>query len=188
MIRTRCLVFLLSLFSFSVFAENVGDVVVPNQLRVGDETLILNGAGIRTKFWVEVYVGALYLRQKSNDWHAIIDELEEPMAIRLYITSNKVTAKKMEDATRVGFEKSTKGDIEPIKSDIDHFVGMFKRDIKVGDYYDIKYIPGKGIVAYYNGEYVTTTPGSAMKQALFGIWLSDNPVQKNLKKAMLGTK
>jgi len=26
----------------------------------------------------------------------------------------------------------------------------------------------------------------AFKQALFGIWISDKPVQKSLKKAMLG--
>jgi len=29
-------------------------------------------------------------------------------------------------------------------------------------------------------------PGLAFKQALFGIWLSDDPVQDSLKEAMLG--
>jgi hypothetical protein len=37
-----------------------------------------------------------------------------------------------------------------------------------------------------NSTYIDTIPGIEFKKAFFGIWLSKNPIQKNLKKAMLG--
>jgi hypothetical protein len=37
-----------------------------------------------------------------------------------------------------------------------------------------------------NNEQVQLIPGLEFKKAFFGIFLSDNPIQKNLKKAMLG--
>jgi hypothetical protein len=36
-----------------------------------------------------------------------------------------------------------------------------------------------------NGESRANVSGLAFKQALFGIWLSDNPIQKLLKAAVL---
>jgi hypothetical protein len=47
-------------------------------------------------------------------------------------------------------------------------------------------VPGKGVEVYINGEYASVTEGLAFKKALFGIYLSDKPAQKSLKKAMLG--
>ena len=37
-----------------------------------------------------------------------------------------------------------------------------------------------------NGEVKVVVPGLAFKKALFGIWLSDDPVQDDLKEGMLG--
>ncbi|MBC66067.1 MAG: hypothetical protein CML63_05160 [Rhodobacteraceae bacterium] len=37
-----------------------------------------------------------------------------------------------------------------------------------------------------NEEKINSISGLEFKKAFFGVWLSDNPVQENLKKAMLG--
>jgi hypothetical protein len=63
---------------------------------------------------------------------------------------------------------------------------VFKKEIKEDDSYDLIYVPGKGVEVYINGEYTSVTEGLAFKKALFGIWLSEKPAQKSLKKAMLG--
>ncbi|MDH3897194.1 MAG: chalcone isomerase family protein, partial [Deltaproteobacteria bacterium] len=57
---------------------------------------------------------------------------------------------------------------------------------KEDDRYDLIYVPGKGVEVYINGEYASVTEGLSFKKALFGIYLSDKPAQKSLKKAMLG--
>ena len=166
-------------------AEEIGGINMPESLQTGQTQLMLNGAGVREKFFIDVYVGGLYLKEKSQDAAAII-EADEPMAIRLHITSSMLTSKKMEKATREGFKKATGGNVEPIKVQIDQFCSVFKKEIKESDRYDLIYVPGKGVEVYINGEYTSVTEGLAFKQALFGIWLSDKPAQKSLKKAMLG--
>jgi hypothetical protein len=166
-------------------SEEIGGINMPESLKTGQTQLMLNGAGIRTKLFFDIYVGGLYLKEKSHDPKTII-EADEPMAIRLHVVSSMLTSKKMEKATREGFKKATGGNTEPIKVQIDEFCAVFKKEIKEDDRYDLIYVPGKGVEVYINGEYTSVTEGLAFKQALFGIWLSDKPAQKSLKKAMLG--
>jgi hypothetical protein len=167
------------------YAEEIGGINMPESLKTGQTQLMLNGAGVRTKLFFDIYAGGLYLKEKSHDATAII-EADEPMAIRLHVLSSMLTSEKMEKATREGFKKATGGNIEPIKVQIDAFCSVFKKEIKEDDRYDLIYVPGKGLAVYINGEYTSVTKGLAFKQALFGIWLSDKPAQKSLKRAMLG--
>ncbi|WGZ94306.1 MAG: chalcone isomerase family protein [Candidatus Thiothrix putei] len=62
---------------------------------------------------------------------------------------------------------------------------MFKEAIKEGDVYDFVYTPAK-VVIIKNGKPSATIAGNDFKQALFGIWLGENPIQASLKKALLG--
>jgi hypothetical protein len=166
-------------------AEEIGGINMPESLKTGQTTLMLNGAGVRKKFFIDVYVGGLYLREKSQDSKAII-EADEPMAIRLHIVSSMVTSKKMEKAWREGFEKATGGNIEPIKVQIEELISVFREEIKENDRYDMIYVPGKGVQVSKNSESRPAIGGLPFKKALFGIWLSDKPAQKSLRKAMLG--
>ena len=165
--------------------RSVSGVNIPETLKAGKTTLVLNGAGVREKFFVDVYVSALYLKKKSTNAAAILNG-NEVMAVRLHITSGLITGDKMSEATNEGFEKSTGGKTAPLRSRIDRFIAVFKAGIKKNDYYDIIYFPGQGIKVYKNGVYKTTTKGLDMKKALFGIWIGPRPPQKNLKKHMLG--
>ena len=166
-------------------AEEIGGINMPESLKTGQSTLMLNGAGVREKFFLDLYVGGLYLKEKSADPGAII-EADEPMAIMLHIISSLITSKKMEKATREGFKNATGGNIEPIKVQVEEFISVFKEEIKEGDIYDLIYVPGKGVEVSKNNHHRSTIKGLPFKKAMFGIWLSDKPAQKSLKKAMLG--
>jgi hypothetical protein len=166
-------------------AKEIEGVNLPESLEVAKSKLILNGAGVRSKFFMDLYVGGLYLENKSNNPQEII-EGDEPMAIRLHIISSLITSKKMENATREGFENATKGNTEPIKIQIEEFISVFKEKIEEDDIFDLIYLPGKGLEVYKNSELKSRIEGLDFKQALFGIWLSEKPAQKSLKKEMLG--
>ncbi|RTZ58761.1 MAG: chalcone isomerase [Gammaproteobacteria bacterium] len=157
----------------------------PDTMQVGPDALVLNGAGTRKKLFISVYRAGLYLKQKSNDAHAIL-AADEPMAIRLIITSSLVTPEKMTKATREGFRKSTGGNTAPIAADIEKMIGVFRQGIEDGDVFDMIYQPQTGTRFYRNDQEKGSVAGAAFKKALFGIWISNDPVQKNLKKAMLG--
>ena len=50
----------------------------------------------------------------------------------------------------------------------------------------MQYEPGKGVSVIRNGTVKVTVEGLDFKKALFGIWLSDDPIQDSLKEEMLG--
>lgn len=166
-------------------AKEIEGINMPDSLEVGQSELMLNGAGVRSKFFMDLYVGGLYLKKKSNNSKEIIDG-DELMAIRLHIISSLVTSKKMEKAWREGFENATEGKTEPIKNQIEEIITVFGEKIEENDIFDLAYKPGKGLEIYKNSEFKSLIKGFAFKQALFGIWLSDRPAQKSLREEMLG--
>ncbi len=174
------------LLSFQASALTVKGVDLPEKVTMENQALVLNGAGIRTKMFVDGYVAALYLTAKNKDAKSII-EADAPMAVRLTITSGLITPDRMSESTRDGFVRSTGGNIAPIEKEIDVMISAFKAEVKEGDVYDLVYIPAQGVHVYRNGEKKAEVKGMAFKKAMFGIWLSDNNIQSSLRKAMLGS-
>ena len=166
-------------------ATTIGGVNLSDSVTVDNHELRLNGAGIRKKFFLKLYVASLYLGQASHDAREIVSA-DSPMAIQLDITSGMITPKRMEKATIEGFSAATGGKLEPIAERIDQFLDVFRAGVEAGDRFLLAYLPGTGVVVSKNGKTQTTIEGLDFKKALFGIWLSEKPVQKDLKKAMLG--
>lgn len=168
----------------AVQAKEINDVEVADSIEVAAKTLTLNGAGVRSKFFIDLYVGALYLNAKSSDSASVI-AADEAMTIRLYITSSLIDGEKMSAATLDGFVKSTGGNLEPIQKEVDSLINAFRDAVEDKDVFDLQYVPGEGVSVIRNGDVKATVPGLAFKQALFGIWLSEDPVQDDLKEDML---
>lgn len=183
------LIFLmLAVFSLNVGISQTTEVAgvdLPNSENFGDATLLLNGAGVREKFWMDMYAGGLYLKQKNSKSEEII-AADEPMAIKLHIVSKLITSKRMIDAVNEGFENSTHDNTAPISKEISKFKSFFEDQINKNDIFDIVYLPSRGVVVYKNGTEQGVIKGLQFKKALFGIWLSDRPADDDLKEAMLG--
>jgi hypothetical protein len=92
----------------------------------------------------------------------------------------------MKKALSEGLEKSTKNDTGPISKEIEQLSSAFNSNVTSGDFYAFIYIPEIGTHVLKNNELVELIPGLDFKKAFFGIFLSKNPIQKNLKNAMLG--
>lgn len=167
-------------------AKEVAGVQIPDTFKADNKDLALNGAGIRTKLFMDIYVGGLYLAQPSQDPSEII-AADSPMAIKLHIISALLTSEKMKEATMEGFQNATGGKIDDIKPEIDQFIAVFDKAIVENDVFDLVYVPGKDVQVYSNGTLVATIGGGMeFKKALFGIWLSDKPAHEGLKSEMLG--
>lgn len=174
------------LITFSVPAQTkVAGAIIPNTVSFEGEKLVLNGAGVREKFWMDMYAGALYLNSKSSNANEIISA-NEPMALKLHMVSKMITSDRMIEAVNEGFESSTNGNTGPLNAEIEKFKGFFKAEIKNDDVFDIVYLPSRGVVAYKNGKELGSIKGMPFKKALFGIWLSNNPADKKLKAGLLG--
>ena len=157
----------------------------PSSIEYQGTKLILNGQGTRVKFFMKVYDTSLYLGSQSSNAEEILNS-NEAMAIRMDVTSTMVTTDAMKDALNSGLVTSTGGNIDPISEEIKQLTSTFSSDVSDSDFFEFIYIPGAGINVLKNSAYIDTIPGIEFKKAFFGIWLSKNPIQKNLKKAMLG--
>jgi len=108
------------------------------------------------------------------------------MAILLGVTSSMLTADSMKKAINEGFVKSTNDNTQPIADQISQFMATLNDAVAVDDVFEFIYLPESGLDVIRNSKHLDTIEGLDFKKAFFGIWLSDNPVQKSLKKAMLG--
>ena len=168
-------------------AKEVAGVTLPDTLSAAGATLTLNGAGVRKKFFINLYVGALYLAEPGGAAQAVV-AADEPMAITLHIISDKITSERMVEATEEGFVNATGGNTAPLQSSIDAFMAFFREPIQNGDVFEIAYEPGRGRIAVAkNGTHRGDVDGGLeFKRAVFGIWLGAKPAQESLKKEMLG--
>lgn len=169
----------------TAWAIEISGITVADTMETEETELLLNGAGIRKKFFINVYAGALYLENKEAEPEAIING-DAPMAIRMLFIHSKVTAKKLIKAWNDGFAKATGSNIGPIRREINAFNELFNEDALKGDIYDIVYTPGAGTEIFIKGTRRGVIEGLYFKKALFAIWLGEDPADASLKKGMLG--
>jgi hypothetical protein len=165
-------------------ATEVAGVTLKDTLTVQDSELRLNGAGVRSKYFIDLYVGSLYLPAPSSDPSQILNI--QTVAIRLDITSGLIDKEKMRAAISEGFEKATGGDPGSIAAQITQFMALFAEEIAAGDNFTLVADKTQGVAAYKNGVAQATITGEDFRLALLTIWLGEAPAQESLKTAMLG--
>lgn len=184
--RTPLVLLFASLASISATAASIEGVEIPDSMASAGVPLVLNGAGVRNRFFMDVYIAGLYLREKSRDATDIV-AADEPMTIKLHIVSGLITRERMQSSIEDGFERSTAGNTAALRSQIDALKNAFSDEIAPGDVFDLAYVPGKGLEISRNGTLATTVAGGpTFKRALFAIWLSERAVQPSLRRALLG--
>jgi len=176
-----CLILLLGSFLITPLLA----LDLPNKIEYQEVKLSLNGHGTRIRFFMKVYEGSLYLETVSNNAEEIINN-DAPMSIRMDVISSLVTPEAMKTALNEGLEKSTGNNTDLISKEINQLNSSLNIEVGAGDFYEFIYLPSSGTTVLKNSKYIDTIPGIEFKKAFFGIFLSDNPIQKNMKKAMLG--
>ena len=167
------------------FSASVGEVNIPDTAKVSGKLLVLNGAGMRTKFIVDVYAGALYTPQKTNSVDKVV-AADKPRRMLMRFVYSEVERKKIVDAWNEGFKaNNSAAQVAKLKSQIDEFNAMF-RTMKAGEEIALDYAPGKGTTVSINGEARGVIAGAEFNRALMNIWLGPKPVTKDLKEALLG--
>jgi Chalcone isomerase-like len=185
----RTLAALLCLASASVLlptaagAIEVADVQVPDVATAGGQPLVLNGAGIRWKFIVKVYVGALYLPRRTTEAATIVAS-DAPWRVTM-VMKRDVSHEKIVDAFRDGFEKNSPGELPQHEASLKAWEAILE-DLKEGQALVITYLPGSGTTLEAPGGRVATVPGQPFGAAILRNWLGPHPADDGLKRAMLG--
>ncbi len=179
--------FFVLLFVCTVFGVGaqitVGGASFDKKLDIKGEKVVYNGAGIRNKYGMNLYVGALYLPEQSSYSNKIINA-DEVQVINIKIISSMVTKDKFNESVTEGFSKSSHGSATAEQQKT--FKACFSSEIKNKDNILLIYRPGKGVQVMINDVYKGVVEGLNFKKALWAIWLGDKPADAKLKKKMLG--
>jgi hypothetical protein len=171
-------------------AAEVGGVKLEDKLRLtptGPE-LVLNGAGIRTRFVFKVYVGALYLPEKKAAARDVL-ALAGPKRVAMNMLRD-LTAQQLAEALVDGISNNANAaEQAAMKARIDELVAIMNGlgEAKQGDAIALDFLPGSGTRVVVNGrQHGKAIQGEDFYRVLLRIWLGDEPVDDDLKKAMLG--
>jgi hypothetical protein len=174
----------------AALAAEVGGVRLDDRTKVdaGGPDLVLNGAGIRTRFVVKVYVAGLYLTEKKA---AAADAVALGGPKRVSITMLRdVGAQQFNEALVEGFRaNNSAADVERMKGPLDELGAIMNAlgEAKKGRVIALDFVPGAGTRVLVDGATKgKPIPGDDFYRGLLRIWLGDKPVDADLKKAMLG--
>jgi hypothetical protein len=182
----RLLAVLLALAAFPAAAAEVAGV----KLADTEGTLVLNGAGLRKRAFFQVYVIGLYVPEKKSAAAELLSAAG-PKRVAIHMLRD-VEAAQFTDALMDGM-KDNHGEaemkaLEPRAKQLAAIMAEMK-EAKKGMRITLDWQPAAGTRVTVDGKPAgAAIPGEDFYRALLRIWLGDNPVQSDLKGALLGGK
>ena len=135
------LLFLAILISLPAFAAEIAGVKIEDSTTVNGQKLVLNGAGLRKKFFVKVYAGALYLPARQGNAAAVLAS-DEPRRMAMHFVYS-VSKDQMCDAWSEGLEANTPNASGEVKGAFKTLCSLMEA-IPKGNSLILTYVPGTG--------------------------------------------
>ncbi len=164
-------------------------VLLEDIVHVGKQNLLLNGAGVRSKYIFDEYVAALYLREKKNREEDVLADPGEKR-IALYFVS-EINMQELLYVFKKAFKNNhNDGQLEEMKLQLRQFDYIFTamEELERGAVVQFDYLPDLGTLVMINGSLRGTISGAEFYRALLKIWLGANPIQEKLKLKLLGVQ
>ena len=171
-------------FALPLLAATIADVNLENSVTVNNQTLVLNGGGIRKKFFIKVYVGGLYLVAKQGDAAAIITSDSARRMVLHFLYG--VSKSQISEAWEEGLRDNTPNASAEVKANFTKLVSWME-PIDKGKQLVFTYVPGGGTIVEVNGVAKGTLPGKATADAIVATWIGPKPGPgDDFKKDVLG--
>lgn len=172
-----------------VFANtDVAGVKFEETASVAGQQLKLNGAGLRTKFFVKVYALGLYLSEKKSSTAEILalQGARRIQIVSMRDISSEDFSKAFMDGLNANTEQAERNKILPqIKAFGELFASI--PSLKKGDVLLVDWVPGVGTQCQLNGKKIgETVPDLAFYNAITRIWIGDKAADSSLKPKLLG--
>jgi hypothetical protein len=151
---------------------------------VADRNLELTGTGIIRYLGIfKVSEVALYMPAEVSPDQVLKPDTPRRLEVRYFHDLKK---KDFVESTRVWIRKNvSEAEYKELEPKIEQLNALYE-DVKEGDRYGLTYVPGKGTTLDLNGRELGAVPGGDFAQALFSIWLGDEPVEDGLPGELLG--
>ena len=156
-----------------------------DEVTIGQQPCKLVGVGMRKKLVVDVYCGALYMREPTQDPQQVI-AAEQPKRVLLHVVYKQVEPNQWVEGWQEGFKKNTPNPDAALKGKIEQFMQCFTEPVRKGQEVQVTYVPDKGTEVMVNKQVKATITGSDFMKALWSIWFGKEPASESLMKGMLG--
>jgi len=165
-------------------ALTLAGVNLEDHATVAGQTLVLNGAGLRKKLFIKVYVGGLYLPAKQSNAAAVL-AADTPRRMVMHFLYS-VSKDQMCDAWNEGLENNSKNASAEVKGAFKTLCNLME-PIPKGNRLVLTYVPGTGTTVEVNGKNKGTLPGKATSDAILATWIGPDPGPgQDFKKSVLG--
>ncbi len=180
---------LLFLTAVNVQAAELEGVMLEDRIRVDNQELQLNGIALRIRFIFKVYVAGLYLPEKATTARVAIDA-RGPKRIVL-VMLREATADQFLESIDAGMRaNSSEAELAQVKQQTEDLFAKIRGvgQARTGMRIVLDYAPSLGGTTLFvdGAPQGKPMPGEDFYQALLRIWLGEQPVQGDLKEALLG--
>lgn len=175
-------------FSVPVPARDLDGIQIPDTLSVtGEKTpLTLNGAGYRKKFFVKVYIGALYLSQPASQASAAL-KAGTARVMRLYflrdVSQDKLSAAWIDSIAA----NHSVAEMQALRARVDQLNNLIG-SVREKDVLQIEMHSRGETRVLLNDQLRGSIDGADFQSALLTAWIGATPADAGLKKAVLGGK
>ncbi len=163
-------------------AAELAGVTMSDTATVGGAPVVLNGMGLREKFFFDIYVGGLYLPAKTTDWKAAIAE-EGPKRIVMHFIYKEVTADQIKETFEEGLAHNPNRASQA--ANFEKFYGWMEA-MHPGDQIVYDWVPGTGTTVTVKGQVKGTIPDADFMKMLWSIYIGEHPPTGPLKSGMMG--
>ena len=185
LVRTCLYISLLVLPLLARADTEISGVRLDDHYTLGNDSLTLNGAGIRSKFFVNVYIGALYLDKATHDANQALANTGAK-SMQMFMLYKEVDADKITRGWIDGIKDNLgKAEQSKIADRLKTFNALFP-DLHAGDHVNMDFIPGQGTSLSVNQQKLGQIEGDDFFNALLSVWLGSSPADKHLKSGLLG--
>jgi len=167
----------------TAYALEVEGIQIADKATVGEQALVLNGAGVRSKFFFDIYIGALYLPSKTKSDTAAISSKGNKRVL-MHFLYDEVSKDKLVNGWNEGFENNTKN-LAELQARLNQFNNFFQ-DMKKGDVVVYDFTDNGKTTVIINDKVAGSIEGADFQQALLAVWLGEDPADDDLKEGMLG--
>jgi len=165
-------------------AASLAGVNLEDKVSVNGQNLVLNGLGLRKKFFIKVYVGGLYLTAKSSNPATILATDAPRRMVMSFLYS--VSKDQMCEAWEEVLEANTPHASAEVKNAFKTLCSWME-PIPKGNRLVLTYVPGSGTTVEVNGKLKGTLPGKATADAIVSTWIGPKPAMgDDFKNAVLG--
>lgn len=175
---------LVLLLAFPVHAAEVAGVKIDERAKVANADLALAGAGLRKRLFFQVYAIGLYVRDRKAD------PIAQPGPKRVHIhmlrdVGAEQFTEALADGIKANHSEAEAKALEPRIKELGAIMAQLKQ-AKTGMVIALDWTGSETLLMVGGKPAGAPIQGEDFYRALLRIWLGEQPVQEDLKKALLG--